>query len=260
MARPVHERLEVLKLWRAGHSGKSIARASGIPRSTIRYWLRRFAGVAQAAEAADLKSAQWGFESLHQHQHPTYAYLLGLYLGDGYIMRMPRTYVLRIYLNQNQPHIIAEAARAISELVPMRRVGFGRNGRCVIVRSYWGNWPVMLPQHGPGRKHLRKIVLEPWQEKIVASHPAQFIRGCIHSDGCRHRRIVRGKNYPAYGFSNRSEDILDLFGWACRLLGIHCTKPRPIAISVARRPDVARLDAIMGRSWSGHSEGSTALA
>jgi hypothetical protein len=207
-----------------------------------------FAGVAQSVEAAGLKSAQWGFESLHQHQHPIYVYLLGLYLGDGCISRMRSTYVLRIFLNENQPHVIAEASRAISHLVPIRRVGLGRNGACVYVRSYWGIWPTFFPQHGPGRKHRRKIMLDPWQQALVASHSEQFLRGCIHSDGSRHRRIVKGKNYPAYSFSNRSRDILDLFADACRRLGIHYTRPTRIAISIARRPDVARLDAIMSQS------------
>jgi hypothetical protein len=142
---------------------------------------------------------------------------------------------MRIFLNDGQPDVIAEAARAISQLVPMPRVGFGQRGRCVIVRAYWGGWPTMMPQHGRGRKHLRQIVLEPWQEK--------------------HRRVVRGKNYPADAFSNRSKDILNnLFTWACRLLGIRYKQPSRIAISVARRPEVARLDAIMGRSWRGRSE------
>lgn len=249
MTRPIQERREVAELWRTGHSGKGIARATGIPRSTVRYWLHHVAGVAQAAEAADLKSAQWGFESLHQHLHPAYVYLLGLYLGDGCISRMARTYLMRIFLNECQPDVIAEAAQALSQLVPQRRVGFDRRGRCVIVRTYWGGWPSMLPQHGRGRKHLRRIALEPWQETLVARHPDQFVRGCIHSDGCRHRRIVRGKDYPAYAFSNRSRDILDLFAWACRLLGVRHTRPSRIAISIARRPDVARLDAIMSRSW-----------
>jgi len=180
-----------------------------------------------------------------------------LYLGDGCISRMPRTYVLRIFLNDGQPHVIAEAARAISYLVP-RRVGFSRIGRVVVVRTYWGGWPAMLPQHGKGRKHLRRIVLEPWQEKLVASHPDHFVRGCIHSDGCRHRRIVRGKDYPAYGFSNRSSDILKLFAWACRLLEIRSGRSSQVAISIARRPDVARLDAIMARSWS-ESSGQAAV-
>jgi hypothetical protein len=62
----------------------------------VRDWILRFAGVAQWAEAAALKAAQWGFESLHQHQRRPYAYLLGMYLGDGYIATHP-TYRLRIF-------------------------------------------------------------------------------------------------------------------------------------------------------------------
>jgi Homeodomain-like domain len=259
MVRPLRERREALELWRAGNSAKRIARLSGISRSTVRYWIQHFAGVAQAAEATDLKSVQWGFESLHQHQHAAYVYLLGLYLGDGCISRMPRTYVLRIFLNDGQPHVVAEAARAISRLVP-RRVGLSRNGRVIVVRTYWGGWPMMLPQHGEGRKHSRRIVLEPWQERLVVLHPDQFVRGCIHSNGCRHRRIVRGKNYPAYGFSNRSSDILKLFAWTCRLLEIRHTRSSRVAISIARRPDVARLDAIMARSWSEESGQPTVLS
>jgi len=50
-----------------------------------------------------------------------YVYLLGLYLGDGCITRTPRTYVLRIFLNENQPHVIAEAARAIIISIARRR-------------------------------------------------------------------------------------------------------------------------------------------
>jgi len=105
---------------------------------------------------------------------------------------MPRTYVLRIFLNDGQPDVIAEASGAMAHLVP-RRVGIGRNGRVRIVRMHWGGWPTLLPQHGKGRKHTRRIALEPWQETLVASRLDQFLRGLIQSDGCRHRRIVRAR-------------------------------------------------------------------
>lgn len=117
----------------------------------------------------------------------------------------------------------------------------------VVVTSYFKGWPALFPQHGPGRKHRRRILLEPWQRDIVSRHPAEFIRGCIESDGCRHRRIVKGRNYPAYSFKNRSEDILSLFSWACDLLGLWHRRASRVTISIARRADVGRLDEIMGR-------------
>ncbi len=108
------------------------------------------------------------------------------------------------------------------------------------------DWPKIFPQDGPGRKHTRAIALAPWQEELVAQSPEEFLRGCIESDGSRHRRIVNGKDYPAYSFKNYSPDILGLFTWACDLLGIRWRRANRVNISIARRADVARLDALMG--------------
>ncbi|PYM91886.1 MAG: hypothetical protein DME04_17370 [Candidatus Rokuibacteriota bacterium] len=41
----------------------------------------------------------------------------------------------------------------------------------MIVNAYSNAWPVLFPQHGPGRKHLRPIILEPWQKSIVEQLP-----------------------------------------------------------------------------------------
>ena len=103
-----------------------------------------------------------------------------------------------------------------------------------------------FPQHGPGQKHQRPIVLEPWQRHIVEQHPVQFLQGCIESDGCRHRRVVAGRNYPAYAFTNHSPDILQLFVWACGLIGLRPRRANRVTVSLARRADVASLDTLFG--------------
>ncbi len=90
------------------------------------------------------------------------------------------------------------------------------------------HWPCLFPQHGPGRKHQRKIELEPWQEEIVSKHPGDFARGLFHSDGCRLinrvRRPVKGGDrfyeYPRYLFVNMSADIHRLCGEALDRLGV----------------------------------------
>ncbi len=89
-------------------------------------------------------------------------------------------------------------------------------------------------------------MLEPWQRSIVEQHPVDFLRGCIESDGCRHRRIVAGRNYPAYSFANHSADILGLFVWACGLIGLRPRRGNRVTVSVARRADVATLDRLFG--------------
>ena len=177
---------------------------------------------------------------------PDYAYLLGMYLGDGHIAKMRRTWVLRIYLDRNQPRVIERCASDIRRVNPHHKVGRQFRPSVTIVRSYGECWLALIPQHGPGRKHERTIELEEWQRALVQRQARSFIRGLIESDGCRFDRTVNGVVYPAYEFTNRSLDIIGLFCWACDLLGIHYTRPSPADVSIARRTDVAELDQFIG--------------
>lgn len=139
-----------------------------------------------------------------------YSYLLGMYLGDSCISRSRRTYRLEISLHQRQKSVIERVALAITALRPGRPVGFRHRGAVTIVNAYSNAWPILFPQHGSGHKHERAIVLERWQQGMVEKHPVEFLRGCIDSDGCRHRRVVAGRNYPAYSFTNYSTYNLHL--------------------------------------------------
>ncbi len=115
--------------------------------------------------------------------------------------------------------------------------------------------------HGPGKKHERPIALEPWRQEIVDAHPWRFVRGLIHSDGCRNMnwttRIVKGEQkryeYPRYYFTNVSDDIRGLYTATLDALGIvwtHCTRAgKPYNISVARRASVALMDAHVGPKY-----------
>jgi hypothetical protein len=186
-----------------------------------------------------------------------YAYLLGLYLGDGCLAAYPRTVALLLSLDAAYPGVIAEARLAVERTVPGIRVGvMPRSGsQCVVVKSYWTGWPGVFPQHGPGRKHERFIQLATWQSAVVERYPKELIRGLIHSDGCRTinrfgTRLPSGRigryEYPRYFFSNLSEDILTIFTDACDRLGIRWTRPNHRNISVARRDSVVLLDDFVG--------------
>ena len=175
-----------------------------------------------------------------------YSYLLGMYLGDGCISRSRRTYRLEVSLHERQKPVIERVARAIVALRPGHPVGLRRRGAVTIVNAYSNDWPVLFPQHGRGHKHTRAIVLARWQCDIVETHPIEFLRGCIESDGCRHRRVVAGRNYPAYSFTNHSTDILNIFVWACRLIGLKPRRASRAIVSLARRADVATLDRAFG--------------
>ena len=61
-------------------------------------------------------------------QLTAYSYLLGMYLGDGYLSRTPRTYRLEISLHEQQTRVIDRVIRPISALRAGRPVGLRRRG------------------------------------------------------------------------------------------------------------------------------------
>jgi hypothetical protein len=181
-----------------------------------------------------------------------YAYVLGAYLGDGHMIRLPRdVFGLTIYCTLMHINVAWWIALA-TESVIGKRVAMcpDPTENVIYVRSYSKQWPCLLPQHGKGRKHERPIVLTDWQQRIVDAHPEQLVRGLIHSDGSRHlnRVRVRGRRYayPRYEFSNRSDDIRRIFCDGCDALGVDWRVMNRDAISVARRASVAKLDVFIG--------------
>ena len=112
----------------------------------------------------------------------------------------------------------------------------------------------MLPQHGPGRKHERRIQLVQWQENLVALYPHELARGLIHSDGWRGtNRVSAGRRtyeYGRYNFTNRSEDIRAIFTDALDRLGVAWRPMGAYDISIARREAVAALDAFVEPKWA----------
>jgi hypothetical protein len=100
--------------------------------------------------------------------------------------------------------------------MPSSKVGLAHQTGCVQVYSYSKAWPCFFPQHGPGKKHERPILLVPWQEAIVHDDPQRLLRGLLHSDGCRFVNSGRaGWRAPRYAFVNFSADIRRIFCDAC---------------------------------------------
>lgn len=175
-----------------------------------------------------------------------YGYLLGLYLGDGCLSAGHRgSYRLRIVCCNQYPDLMDECVLAIMEVLHAR-VGLVARQGCTEIYSYSKHWPCLFPQHGPGPKHTRRIVLEAWQQAIVDRFPAPFLRGLLHSDGCRVLNRVNGTAYPRYFFSNVSDDIRGLFGRACDRLGVDWRPNNAHSLSVARRASVRTLDGFVG--------------
>jgi Homeodomain-like domain len=250
----VRSEKEVAEVKALSHQGLNhcqIARRTGIPRTTIRDWLsgrlpRRHRGSVQQFARAPLNV------DLSLLPRPDYAYLLAMYLGDGCISTTAKgNYRLRIFLDAIYPGIVRECAAAMRAIAPVNAVHVQdrRGVRMVEVGCTWRGWLTLFPQHGAGTKHLRKIELHDWQREIVDEHPKPFLRGLIHSDGCRVINKSMGHEYVRYFFTNASSDIRALFGRSCDQLEIGWREPKERDISIARREDVAFLDEFIGPKY-----------
>jgi hypothetical protein len=127
----------------------------------------------------------------HPPDPQSYSYLLGVYLGDGCltVTRGNRGAQLVIACDAAYPALMDEswAALVLTSLNgPVCRVT-PRGQRCVRLQSAWKGWIAALPQHGPGRKHERVIVLEPWQQAIVG---VRWTQSNPRNISVSHRRSV----------------------------------------------------------------------
>jgi hypothetical protein len=245
-----------LRLSAIGVLDQETAQICGVSIGAIRHWRsgRRRAASGIAASKTNACPRCHG----RPLDESAYAYLLGLYLGDGHITHGPRdVYALAIACSDDWPGLMDAAQQALAAVMPTSSVCRVRQRGCTMVKSYSKHWPCLFPQHGPGRKHLRKIELREWQEAMVGKYPGEFAKGLFHSDGWRGNNRVRRTladgdhwyEYPRYQFSNESVDILRLCGEALDRLGVVWRFSRRNSISVARREAVARLDEFVGPKY-----------
>jgi len=248
-------RKRALGLLDQGFSQNAVSKQTGISRAAIRSWLVRIEPL-EYARGRDCPLC--GSTPMPPEAPASYSYLLGLYLGDGCVSANRRgVYSLRIACADAWPGLIDACVEAVRIARPANKVCLVSSPGCQYVTCSSKHWPCFFPQHGPGKKHHRKIALAEWQQAIVDAHPWEFIRGLIHSDGCRitnwATRLVRGERrryeYPRYFFTNLSADILKLYTDTLDRVGVEWKHTNGKNISVARRASVALMDAHVGPKY-----------
>lgn len=137
-----------------------------------------------------------------------YNYLLGLYLGDGHIIKTPRSYSLKIYNNSEQDLVIHNTNIALKTIFPHNIIGNYKQPRAKVVECgvFNNNLPIIFPQHSFGKKHDRDVSLVDWQEINI---DYKFLGlGLFHSDGSFYEN---GNSYWMYNFTNCSIDIQKIY-------------------------------------------------
>lgn len=252
------KRHEALLLLGRGVPNRVVAERLGIPRGTVSWWLhqdRKARGVVYTRPHDCPRCLKRPLD------REAYSYLLGLYLGDGHIISKYKQHHLSVYCGDCWPGLIDAAENAMRRVIAGAGTGRRAKPGCTEVKSYSSHWTCLFPQHGPGKKHERRIALEGWQRDIVDERPWELVRGLIHSDGCRvtnwTTRTVGGVRkryeYPRYLFTNKSDDIRRIFTDALDSVGVRWTTlargSDPFNISVARRASVALMDEHVGPKY-----------
>lgn len=248
--RSIEEIQQALYLLDQGLSIKQVSQELDIPYFTVRDW-KKDPSILQRFQSRNANQ-QYNFAQLPKE---TYAYLLGLYLGDGCITADKKgVYRLRIFLDAIYPNIISQCEQAMLTIFPDNKVGFFKKDGCYDVHMSSKKWVQLFPQHGPGKKHDRPIILADWQEEILNAYSQKFLPGLHHSDGSygiANLKNVRGDktyeySYPRYWFTNCSADILNLYVRYANLNSVYPRRATWKSIEVSKLDEVAILDTFLG--------------
>lgn len=210
---------EIEKIFLFYKEGVNQTKAAGIlkiPRGTVKDYYHKFSIGNTIRAKPTIESFLCSDE-----KQKVYSYIFGLYLGDGHIIQTKtckngnKVYKFRIFQDAKYKNLIDLCIKKL-EFLFGTKVSIVKKINCAEIVTYKSNLTVLFPQHGPGKKHLRLIELADWQKEIVRKYPKEFIKGLIHSDGCRYL----SNNIVKYELKNYSTDILGYFEWACGLINV----------------------------------------
>jgi len=205
------ERAKSLK--NEGRNFSEIARIMNIPRPSLKYFFN------------EKHKSKRGINKIIDYSYiidnklvKEYSYILGLYLGDGHITNMGRTYRLRIALDYKYDNLNDFAKEMLKRLFPDNKINILNVDNSWIVLSVYNKYIIkgLFPQMGDGKKHFRDVSLKDWQWNIIDYN--YLLLGLFHSDGCYY--LNSKKNKYSYQFSNKSKDLINIFKMCCEHLNL----------------------------------------
>jgi hypothetical protein len=248
--RSKREFLKVTQLAAKGHCDQEIERITGIPRRTVSGWRRGETRLLERSRCAGYSKGDHDFSKLPSG---AYAYLLGLYLGDGCISANHRgsgasASLLTPPTPASSPSAALHSRRSSR---PRLRGGVcGAAATAVTSRCGRSIGPASFLSTVPGASICDQSAWSLGRRRSwgrIASHSSGADPQRRHPNR-RHRAqgLLCPAGAPRYAFSNKSEDIKRLFCESCDALGVRWTRPSDCQIAIYRKESVARLDEFVG--------------
>lgn len=132
---------ETRRLYATGLTAADVARAMGLPWSTVRHWCRGDRRSPTAKKVVHAACPRCTDAPLNEER---YAYLLGQYLGDGNIVRSQRTSRFSITCSDAWPGILNEVQAAVAAVLPTSSVSLRPSTGCTNVRSHSIHWECLF--------------------------------------------------------------------------------------------------------------------
>lgn len=169
------------------------------------------------------------------------AELIGVILGDGYIGQHPRTQVLRIVSNSNNPQFVTRYTKLVERVFSKKpSVTKRKSSNCVDIVLYQKEIAQRLGLVA-GRKTHRTITLPKWIENS-RQYKIRFLRGLYETDGCLAHH--RGTYTHKFTFSNVNQSLLRIVFMLLCELGFHPSKTKT-NIQISRKAEVARASTLV---------------
>ena|ERR1035438_7249529 len=135
----------VTKLFNDGLNKVQIYKITNIPRSTIKDWILKTKKPVYDKSSLLDKIIVNDF---------IYSYILGLYLGDGYINKTDRAYRIRIALDKKYLKLNEYAKKQLQIFFSDNSVGVVNAEGCINLSVYNKELLLLFPQHGIDRKSV----------------------------------------------------------------------------------------------------------
>jgi DNA-binding transcriptional regulator WhiA len=212
---------KALELKKEGFNNSEISRQLDIPRRTIIDWV---SGKIKLNESSKEKRKNFNPLDYLKDKKEAYSYILGLYLGDGYINKTEKSWRIRFFLDYKYDKLNDFATEELQKVFPNNKINIlnhkNTKGNSSYITLYTCSVLIekLFPQIGKGKKHERKIELTDWQKEIIDYK--FLLKGLFHSDGSYYKQTNSNSFY--YNFSNLSKDIIEIFCECCNKINVEC--------------------------------------
>lgn len=201
-----------------GYSQNRIAEMLGVSQSTVRHHTRHLPAV-KTPRVTCRRSV-----STPEPLPPSsdFAYLLGVFAGDGNLAKLPRTCKLVVSCSTDYPDLIEGYADLIQQLTGLtvkrtRKREKGRDTNCIDVYVYSQHLPAMLGLPC-GAKVSSGFAVPDWIWHDDA-YARAFLRGLIETDGGVYRTSHNGGTFWYCAFTAKVPAVVDAFSKAVVQLG-----------------------------------------